>query len=109
MNRSVSENTPVRTSSDVMSAVVGEVEAALRALERERNTESVSTSRKLFCRVRHLIELRCNVSLALSSISPLLQLFRVRSNDEDPSAFMSIRCVPQESTQALSFSSLQSL
>ena len=31
----------VRGSTDVMVAVVGEVEAALKALERERNTESV--------------------------------------------------------------------
>lgn len=40
------ENTPVRTSSDIMSAVVGEVEAALKALERERNTDSVRLSRR---------------------------------------------------------------
>lgn len=32
---------PVRGSTDVMAAVVGEVEAALKTLERERNTESV--------------------------------------------------------------------
>ena len=35
------EGAPVRGSTDVMAAVVGEVEAALKTLERERNTESV--------------------------------------------------------------------
>lgn len=35
------EGSHVRGSTDVMTAVVGEVEAALKALERERNTESV--------------------------------------------------------------------
>ena len=35
------EGAPVRGNTDVMAAVVGEVEAALKTLERERNTESV--------------------------------------------------------------------
>jgi hypothetical protein len=35
------EGSHVRGSTDVMTAVVGEVEAALKSLERERNTESV--------------------------------------------------------------------
>ena len=36
-----SDSSPVRSSTDVMSAVVGEVEAALRKLESERRTETV--------------------------------------------------------------------
>jgi hypothetical protein len=59
MNRSVPESTPVRTSSDVMGAVVGEVESALRALERERNTESVSYSRRRYCFVLYCTVLYC--------------------------------------------------
>jgi hypothetical protein len=68
MNRSVSESTPARTSSDVMSAVVGEVEAALRALERERNTESVSlTGRPCHPVLGHIY----GVKLSLSAIAVL--------------------------------------
>ena len=38
------EGLHVRGSTDTMTAVVGEVEASLKALERERNTESVIDS-----------------------------------------------------------------
>ena len=41
-NSGSSSSSAFRSNADVMAAVVGEVEAALRSLERERNTDTVS-------------------------------------------------------------------
>ena len=41
-NPGTSSSAVSRSNADVMAAVVGEVEAALRSLERERNTDTVS-------------------------------------------------------------------